>query len=235
MGKLTAKAAHDNSADIYIFDDIGGNGITAKEFTAELRELGNVNRLRIHINSLGGSLFEGLTIYTVLSQHAAFKTTLIEGVAASIASIIAMSGDEVHIAADGMLMLHNPWTSSTGDAAELQKSVDLLEKTTDRLVNVYTRRTGADPMIIRDMMEKETWLSAAEAADLGFVDFIFEPTKLAAQADFTRFANAPHFLAREYGIAAHGGRVQRNRIVARNRVNYAGRRTAELVKQWGNQ
>jgi len=230
MGKLTAKTAHDDSADLFIYDDIGGGGITAAEIKNELRELGKVSRLRIHMNCLGGSLFEGLSIYTMLAQHTAFKTTVIEGVAASIASIIALAGDEVHMAADGLVMIHNPWTTSTGNAAELQKSIDLLEKTTNQLVNIYCRRTGGDPAVIRELMEAESWLDANEASTMGFVDYVIESTRLAAQADFQRFKNPPHHLARQYGVCAKAGRVNRKQIVTRNQIAYMNRQTDKLKR-----
>ena len=111
------KAASETSADIYIYDEIGMWGISARRFTESLIALGNINHINLHIHSPGGEVFEGIAIYNQLKNHNATITVYIDGLAASMASVIAMVGDEVIMPTNAMLMIHKPWGVSAGDSA----------------------------------------------------------------------------------------------------------------------
>jgi ATP-dependent protease ClpP protease subunit len=211
-----------------IFGEIGAD-VPAAEFLKQLSDCGAAAKMVIYVDSAGGSAFDGLSIYTGIARHAAYKTTEILGIAASAASIIAMAADEVHMAADAFMMIHDPWTSMTGTAAELKKRAGLLEKTTDRLVSIYVRRTGLDPEKVRQMMTDETWLDASEAVSAGFVDMILAPTRLAAAADLSHFRHAPGEVQRKYGWTPKPRSVERERIVLGNRMAYMSRRAAKLM------
>ncbi|OQW67183.1 MAG: Clp protease [Proteobacteria bacterium ST_bin11] len=169
-------------AKISIFNEIGLGGITAAEFIAELRALGNVTTLELNIHSPGGSLLEGLAIHSALKNHPAKVLGHVDGLAASAASIILMAADRITMPEDGFIMIHNAQGGAYGDAAELRDMAALMEKLQGTAVDIYVRRTGLDRQTIVDMMSKETWMSAAEAKTLGFCDEVLGRVGLAAKA-----------------------------------------------------
>lgn len=180
-------------ADIYIYDEIGFFGTLAEDFVAELNSI-DADLLNVHINSPGGSVFEGLAIYNALRSHKALVSVHIDGLAASIASIIAMAGDEVTIADNAMLMIHKPAVLMFGQAPDLRKEADLLDKIESQLVSTYAKRSSATPEQISAWMQEEKWFTGAEAVDAGFADKISEPKKVAASLtkwDLSYFNNAP--------------------------------------------
>ena len=119
------------------------------------------------------------------------KVVFIDGIAASVASVIAMAGDEINIAANGFIMIHEPFTVAFGTAADLRKTADQLDKINDSILNTYAVRTGAPENIIGDMMAAETWMNAEEAVELGFADKITEEVAIAAHFDLSQFHNVP--------------------------------------------
>jgi len=143
-----------------------GRDVRAATLLQELSACGDAGRITVYVDSCGGSVWDGLSIYTSLARHPAYKVTEVIGIAASIASIIAMAGDEIHMASDSFLMLHNPFSNVTGDASELKKRANLLEKTEDRMITIYTRRSGLDPEKVRQMMAGETWRMPARRPHL---------------------------------------------------------------------
>lgn len=184
--------------EIYLYDVIGDSweGTTGKQFAEELRSLGDVATLDIYINSPGGSVFDGLAIYNVLARHKARKNVLIDGIAASIASVVAMAGDEITIAENGMMMIHNPWGVSAGEADDFRRMADMLDKVRDTIVDTYVGRSGHDREDISSMMASETWMTADEAIKAGLADKKTEPAELAALAkhDLSNFEHAPDAL-----------------------------------------
>ena len=229
---FTIKAAVvGNSAEIYIYDSIGGDGITAKSFAGELKKVGMVDKLDVFINSDGGSVFEGMTIHEHLRRHPAHVTTYIDGLAASIASVIALAGDEVVMAANAMMMIHDPWATTSGSAEEMQKSAEVLDKVGKQILNVYIRRTGSDRDTIEAMMRDETWMDAAEAVALGFADQISVTQDVAAHYDLSRFRNPPNDLGRRYGVNAHQRSRARSRIAARAAVKYCQQQTTKMLRE----
>tara|TARA_R100000655_G_scaffold24380_1_gene49052 strand:- start:3346 stop:4344 length:999 start_codon:yes stop_codon:yes gene_type:complete len=175
-------------SDVYLFNDIGTFGITAQSFIDEIKEYDN-QELNIHINSLGGEVFEGMAIYSIIQRRKAKTTVYIEGIAASIASVIALAADKVIMSENSLIMIHNAWGGTQGDAKDMRKQADVLDKITNEIAEVYVKKTKMPYNEIIEMMNEETWLTAEEAVALGFVDSISEPIKVAAKYDVSRFKN----------------------------------------------
>lgn len=190
-------AAESDDAEILIYDDIGasswGDGVTAKQFVRDLSAL-DAKTLTVRINSAGGDVFEGLAIHHAIRRHKATVTTEIDGLAASIASIIALAGDEVRMSDNAFFMIHDPWGMGVGNAKEMRELADLLDKVGGSLANVYAEKTGRDVTEVQDWMTAETWFNADEALAAGFVDKLVKGKKIAARADLTGFRNAPSAL-----------------------------------------
>ena len=188
--------AEDSGVEVSIYDEIGFGGVAAKDFVADLRKLKG-QHIHLRINSVGGSVIEGAAIYNALRRHKGGLTVHVDGLAASMASVIAMSGDEVLMAGNSMLMIHNPWSMAMGDADDLRKEADVLDKLKATLVNAYVRKTGRERGEIEAMMDEETWLDATEAVAMNFADSIEEDieaaasvTPEAARARFDKFASS---------------------------------------------
>lgn len=165
--------ATNNVAQIDIFGDIVSEKwfneeTSATSFRDALKELGDISTINLSINSGGGSVFDGIAIYNMLKSHKATVNVYIEGLAASIASVIAMAGDTITMRSGSMMMVHMPWTLSQGNAEEMRKTADTLEKTGDSIVDIYSERTGISSDDIRNIMNDETWLSAEEAVEQGW-------------------------------------------------------------------
>lgn len=194
---ITAKGA--SEAEILIYDiivdpvtsELWGLGISAKSFAAELKALGELTALTIRLNSPGGDVFEGQAIYSILSAHKARKTVYVDGIAASIVSIIAMVGDEVIMPENAMMMIHDPSGGVWGTGDDMRRMADAMDKIKTSLLNVYARKTGKSHDELAKLMSEETWMTAADALALGFADRLAEPVKAAAQFDLSQFKKAP--------------------------------------------
>ena len=186
-------------AEIYIYDTIGDSweGTTGKQFAADLKALGDVSVLDIYINSPGGSVFDGVSIYNVLVRHKARKVVTIDGLAASIASVIAMAGDEIAIAENGMMMIHDPWGIAAGGPDDFRRMADMLDKVKTTILDTYVRRTGGDRDEIERLMSAETWMTASEACEMGFCDRTTAAVEMAAMTkhDLTGFKHVPEPLS----------------------------------------
>ncbi|MCW7553300.1 ATP-dependent Clp protease proteolytic subunit [Endozoicomonas gorgoniicola] len=145
-----------------------------------LTQVLDATNIDVRINSRGGMVFEGIAIYNVLRAHKADIHVNIDGLAASIASVIAMAGDTVSMAENSMMMIHNPYGWAMGDADEMRKTADVMDKVTDSIAVSYTARTGKTVEEMKAMMDEEIWFSAAEALELGLVDGIDSPVQAAA-------------------------------------------------------
>lgn len=183
MGKLielnntkgfSIKAKNVSEAEILIYDEIGGGGffsdaISAKEFTHELNELpSSISNINLRINSPGGDVFDGFTIYNRLKQHKAKITVHIDGLAASIASVIAMAGDEIIMNEGSFIMIHKSWSFTAGNATDLEEMAERLLQIDEQLLNIYHRKTRMDKLELRNMIAAETWIPADEAVEMGF-------------------------------------------------------------------
>ncbi len=182
----------DSHAEILIYDEIGrnfwGEGISADELVKELSAL-DVATLDVRINSVGGEVFEGLAIFNALDRHPAKVTTHIDGMAASIASIVALAGEEVFIAENAFMMIHNAWGIEIGDAKAMLKRAEILDTLDGGLADTYMAKTGESEKSIRAMMDVETWFNAEEALAVGLVDEISAKMEIAASFNFDRFRN----------------------------------------------
>lgn len=189
--------------EILIYDYIGAFGVTAKDFHDQLKALGNPKNITVHINSPGGEVFPGTAIYNMLRQHKARITMIIDGVAASMASLIAMAGDEIIMPANSFLMIHNPGGFVLGTSKDLRDHADMLDKLKQGMVEAYTRKSGKTDEEVAQIMDDETWYTAAEAVEAGFADKLDEPVQIAATFDFlSKYRNPPDDLVANRGTAA---------------------------------
>ena len=169
--------ARQSEADILLYgavgDDFWEDSVSAKSFSDELKVLPeSVKKINLRINSPGGSVFDGVTIYERLRQHKAKVTVHVDGMAASIASIIALAGDEVIIGEGAFFMVHAPMSGVMGNAREMEDMIEVLDKIEAQMTGIYSRKTGLSSAEISRMLMKDTWLNAEEAVEMGFADRI---------------------------------------------------------------
>jgi len=177
-----------DKAEIWIYEMIGedfwtGGGITAKNFQKELSEI-KASQIDLHINSPGGQVDEGITIYNLLKQHKANITTYVDGWAGSIATIIALAGNKIIMAENGMWIVHNPSGIVMGNANDMRKTADVLDKIGETMVGTYASKTKKTDAEIKAIMDVETWMTADEAKEFGFVDEISGEMDMAACVKF---------------------------------------------------
>lgn len=178
-------------AEIFIYADIGAFGVTAQDFVTDLRKLGKVTDIDLHINSLGGSVFDGIAIYNALRTHPARVVTHVDGVAASMGSAIAMVGDEIVMPSNAWMMIHDPSGGTFGPADDHRKTAELLDGLKKTLVSIYSARTGIDGEDIEKMMSEETWMDGNQALDLGFATQVTAEEAIAAHFDLSKFSAVP--------------------------------------------
>lgn len=174
------RAAAKGTLEMSLYEEIGGWGITAADFKRDLDYYGEVGTINLRIHSPGGGVFDGMAIYNMLRAHPARVHVFVDGLAASIASFIAMAGDEITIPANAFMMIHRPFAMSAGDAETLRQNADLLDKVESTLIAAYRDRTGLTDADIADMLAAETWFTGEEAVGFGFADNLAEPIKVAA-------------------------------------------------------
>lgn len=188
-------------AKIYIYEQIGedfwGDGVGAKQFVKDLDKI-DASEIELHINSPGGNVFDGNAIYNALKQHNATVNVKIDGIAASIASVIAMAGEVIEMPENAMLMIHDPSGLVIGTAEDMTKMADALTKIKGGLVAAYRDKSGIDESRLDQMMTDETWMTAKEAVEYGLSDKITEKVNIQACANmqiFSRlFKNIPELL-----------------------------------------
>jgi len=189
---IKAKA---KDAEIWIYEEIGDfwdGGVSAKEFAKELKALGKVETINLHLNSPGGVVTDGIAIYNLLKQNQARINVNIEGWAASIASVVAMAGDEISMAENGLMMIHDPWGLAIGNSADMRAAADVLDKMRDSIVMAYVKKAKqedqeASSEKFAGLMAAETWMTAQEALDHGLIDNITDTVKMAASFDLSKF------------------------------------------------
>jgi ATP-dependent Clp protease protease subunit len=165
-------------------------------------------RLKISINSGGGDVFAGQAIHSILRRHKAHKTVYIDGLAASIASVVAMAGDRVVMPKNAMMMIHNPWTVAMGDARDFRKLADTLDQLREGLIAAYQHKAPMDRSEMIRLLNAETWMTAEEAVQMGFADEIEQSKKVKAsvvrpgvlavndlEIDVSKYTNTPDFAA----------------------------------------
>lgn len=168
------------AAEIYVYDEIGIWGVSAKDFIEELNSLGTVENIDLHVNSPGGSVVDVVAMMTALKSHNATVTAYVDGLAASSASRLIMAADVVEMADNALLMIHNVWTYTIGNANELRKEAELLDKFDDGLANDYAKFSGKEVEEIKGWMAEDTWFSAEEAKEAGLITRIGDEQKAAA-------------------------------------------------------
>lgn len=178
----------DTGSEVYIYDEIGGFGVSCGDFLNQVREL--PGDLALHLNSPGGDVFDGLTIYQSLRNREGKVTVHIDGLAASIASVIAMGADHVIMAPKAQFMIHDGWTAAAGNAQDFKKLVDLLDRTSNTIASVYAEKAGGDTGFWRERMQEETWYSAEEALEAGLVDEVEGKARKRDEFDLSMYAHA---------------------------------------------
>lgn len=182
--------ASDTEANLYIYGDIvtyrwDDEEVSANSLKNELEELGDVSKINVHINSSGGSTFQGLAIHNLLKQNKAQINVYVDGIAASSASIIAMAGDKVYMPRTSLMMIHNCWTLAIGNAEELRKTADDMDKIAEAYKSAYMSKVNITREKLEELLANETYLTAEECVEMGFADDILEDEKIAVNS----FAN----------------------------------------------
>lgn len=168
------------AAEVFLYDEIGGYGIDAAQFVAELADI-EATELVVHINSVGGEVFQGFAIYQAIKDHPANVTVMVDALAASIASVIAQAGDKIVMARNAEMMIHDGMVSVVGNSAELTRTVSMLDRVSNNIASVYAERAGGHPTDWRTAMMAETWYSADEAVAAGLADEVAAANKRGAR------------------------------------------------------
>ena len=177
MKKYYSLVQMGQEANINIYGDITSwpwseSDVSSYNLSKQLAEMENVSQINVYINSYGGEVAEGLAIYNALKRHKAKVTTYCDGFAASIASVIFMAGDERIMNEASLLMIHNAWTSASGNAAALRKQADDLEKISQASVEAYKATSSLSEEEIKELMDNESWILPSEAVEYGFATSI---------------------------------------------------------------
>ncbi len=183
--KFTAAAKADEPETLSIYDEIGFRGVQAKDFTRDLSAVKS-KVLNVEINSPGGDVFAGLAIYNALKGSGKEIVVKVMGVAASAASLVMMAGDKRIMPKNTFTMVHNPWSFAMGNADELRETADTLDKIGEALQATYVAATGQSEEKIKELLSKDTWLTAEESLELGFATEVIEDVKVKAAFDMDR-------------------------------------------------
>jgi len=179
-------------AEISVFDEIGLWGVTVSDFKKELDAVKDSPAITLYLNSCGGSVFDGWALYSLLLPLRDRLTVRVLGLAASIASIIALAGKAIIMAEGSYFMIHDPVAGTIGTSEELRKTAELLDKIRDQMAEVYAAKSRKSRREIRRLMAEETWLTADEAVEAGFADEVDRgAAAVAARGDLSRFLHAP--------------------------------------------
>lgn len=187
----------DTTASLYIYDMISADwGVSALAVVDAINQAGDAQVLNVHINSPGGDVFEGRAIMAAISAFRGKTVAKIDSLCASAATSIALACDEIEMAEGAAFMIHNAKTLAYGDKSDLRHTADVVEKIEGAIVNDYTTRTGKDEAEIRAAMQAETWFTAAEALEYGFVDRVTGKTKVKNTWNLAAFDKVPRALLR---------------------------------------
>jgi len=175
---------------LLIYDEIGFSGTTPQDVITFLAE-NKGQDVTIRINSPGGSVYDGVAIYNLLKAHSGSVNVVVDSLCASIATIIALGGDNIKMNLGSTFMIHNPWTMSFGDAGELRKMADDLDKVRDQILSIYMTKFNGTKEELIAKMDAETWLSDSEALEFGFVDEVGESMRMSASLkhDVSKYFN----------------------------------------------
>ena len=168
-GKLEVKAVDTTTTEMMLYDEIGFWGVTAKQFNEALNTVTTPN-IRLRINSPGGDVFDGMAIYNALKAHKASVAVVVDGIAASAASFIAMAGETITMGNPSMMMIHRAMTFAIGNVNDMNATAAILSKVDDQIAAMYAAKNGKPAAEMIALMDAETWLTAQEAGALGLVD-----------------------------------------------------------------
>jgi len=206
---ISIKNKADNRAEISIYGPITDEkwyeeDVTPSEFRDKMAEIKDAKYIDLYVNSPGGGVFAGQTIYNIIKRHPANVTAHVDGIAASIASVILMAADEIVVPQNAMIMIHRASAIAIGDAEDMFKMAEALERVENTIVSVYQEKTGLDEDKIKELMAAETWMNAGEALELGFADSIDAKMSIAAsirdniaiingqEIDVSQYRSFPH-------------------------------------------
>lgn len=187
-------------AEISLHDEIGFWGITAKDFISQFQAIpADTKKVKLSINSPGGAVFDGLAMYNAMANSDKDIEVTVLGIAASAASLVAMAGSSIRMPENTYMMVHNPWGVSVGNAADMRDTADILDKIGAGLTTTYAKRTGLSPEKVNELLAKDTWMTAAQAKELGFADEVMPAKKVKAAFDLD---NLPDALKAAFASAA---------------------------------
>jgi ATP-dependent Clp endopeptidase proteolytic subunit ClpP len=207
----------ERKAVLEIYDGIGPSWagmIDAPTVSKAINNAGPLDSITVRINSPGGSVFEGVAIHNILKNHAAKVHVVVDGVAASIASVVMMAGDTIEVPANALVMIHDPSMITYGGEKDMQKAAELLAKVKSQIVDTYAKRTGKAPEAIAQMMADETWMTGDEAVTNGFANQVAPSLPIQASATvaatFSNFnySRAPESIGSLYSLAMHATRKE---------------------------
>ncbi len=182
---FTALAEDTGATVVELYDEIGYWGVTAKDFRDQLK--GVTGDFTLRINSPGGDVFDGIAIFNDIVAHRGKVRVEIAGIAASIASVIAMAGDEIVIAPNAFFMVHNAWTFAAGNRHDFTEAAGVLGQIDEAIARTYVGRSKVGIRTVREMMDDETWMGATDAIDKGFADSLMKVEKQPDEAMTARF------------------------------------------------
>lgn len=226
--------AESSEADIYLYGSIGSDwftDISSKDVKAKLDRI-TAKTINVHINSPGGDAFESIAIHNLLKNHKASINVYIDGLAASGASIIAMAGDKIIMPKNAMMMIHRVWTLVYGNAAELRKIANDLEKIDTAVTESYTSRFVGERAELERLLDEETWLTAEECKALGFCDEVVDEIELSDEEDEQEETSAKEEILNKYIAASLDGKVVAKTVTATVENNHKPKEEQE--KQMNN-
>ncbi|WP_271006172.1 head maturation protease, ClpP-related [Listeria seeligeri] len=222
-------ADNKSEADVYIYGEIvsykwDDEDTTASSFLKDLKELGDVNLINLHVNSPGGNVFEGIAISNMIKTHKAYVVAYVDALAASISSVIVAGADKVIMYENSMQMIHNPWSGKVGNAKEFRKMADNLDAIAESSVITYLNKAGEKltEEKIKQIMDEETWLSAKEALNFGLCDEIYESNQIAASISdelFEKYQHVPENLKQEEKNDEYQIKEERKQIAERAKAS----------------
>jgi ATP-dependent Clp endopeptidase proteolytic subunit ClpP len=183
-------SSSDDAAEVIIYDAIGWPFNDAGEFVRAVSAI-DARQLIVRINSPGGDVFDAMAIYNALRSHKSRVITRIESLAASAASFVVLAGKEVQAYPNAMIMIHEPWVVAAGNQHDLRDIADVLEKINTNMVDVYAQNSNIGKREMRDLLRAETWFTASEAKERGFVDTILDGKGAKAEFDLSVFSRVP--------------------------------------------
>jgi ATP-dependent Clp endopeptidase proteolytic subunit ClpP len=190
------EAQTDDEMEIILYDVIGWPYSDAFDLVRLLSDYRG-EKITVRINSPGGDVFDGLAVFNALREHSAKVTTRIEGLAASMASAIALAGDEAQAHKNSMMMIHDPWALVVGNQYDLREVADILQKIGGNLLEIYYDKSTIGKRELKQMMKDETWFTAQEAKERKLIDTVLDAGAAKAKFDLSMFARVPDELEYE--------------------------------------